>query len=730
MALVAAVESYSAASGLARLEDTVDRAYKFIQWLVDIRRADAHDIFLCTSPKPAQRPSEIPAGVHWSKATREGIRDAAIKLAIAGTDRGVDVFVLLSGHGARVDGSDVLMAADYRSHDGDKCIRIDQLHTWLLPAMGPGTHYWFVEACRTEVDFPISCLALPSLTSAKGRATPNDLFATAPGTAARAQSGFPQALLGSLRGNGPAKAWVDGSYWVTFPCVVDVVREAVRPRGMDVDPRPAETLGRILQLTEVPDVTVTIDVRGAVDGDRYQLQLSAERPPVTRWITWPEQSVTVPPGRYYVSLLRDGLEEVPATSPTPDNAVAIYASTRLEFDHAPSRLPAEANVRWFTVVGPSARTARGQVSQGARHVWLVPQAGPTVWRLRDGPLHLRLFDRDEPVRSVVRRGKDLSDIVNTVFPVDTLSGVRFDLGDLSPGTPAGEVVDPDPALRLCLLAAAAIGDVAPYAAAVKPLATFDDLSTTEAGVYVLTPPGTGAMTVQSEPQPVRLTLVENVEPACCHAAVRVEPAVAHRVHLQILGADMAIATTALPGRVTVIVVQQEEGPQGRTLGWRVHQLALMPGHLARHDLGELLRAVRFSALVQRRVGQGRSAMATDPDPEHAWLWTELLEGRWPDTFTMLLAAYELVRRGALAGGGRPALRSLLAVLREHGTVFAADLTVLDALVAGRTPQPNGVPLAIDGVVALGSTSAAMESEGMALDYRGAWTRWRAWPPRQ
>jgi propane monooxygenase small subunit len=724
-ALVVAVESYGPPAGLARLDHTVDRACEFVEWLLKVRGADPHDIFLCTSPEPAALPPQI-QGVRSFGASREVIRSAVAELGLTNQDTGGDVFLLFSGHGARSDGKDVLMASDYRSGDGGNCIPLDEIQAWLPRAMGRGTHYWFVEACRTGADFPISTLALPKRTSDKGWDTPNRLFATAAGTAARAQSKFPQALLGSLHGKGPAKAWLEGSYWVTFPVVVDVVGDAVRPEGMDVDPQPAFIPGRILQLAEVPEVTVTIDIRGAEAAEEYQLALSADRPPVNRWITWPGQRVNVPPGLYYASLLRDGRQQVSAVSPPEGRQVPIYDATRLEFDCNPLAEDPDAK---FTVAGPSTPTARSLVSQGAGKKWLGPGAEAEFLAAWPGPLTAELFDRDEHVGSAEYRGK--GDI-----RIDSLFGDRIDLSDLSHRAPTEAVIDPDPALRLALSAAAAIGDIPPYTPAIAPLEKFDNLGPSEAGVYVITPPGEGAMTVHSgiaahsDLRPTELTVIKNAGLAFCHGTARVEPAMAHRVFLQIPRADMAISTVALAGRVTVIVVQPERDVSTRTPGWRIHQFALQPGHLSSYDRSALLPAVRFSALVQRRIGQERPAMAADPDPEHVRLWTQILEGHWPDPMTMLIAAYELVRRGALAGNDRNAFLGLLTALRAYGPAFDADLAVLGALADRRDPQPSGEPLTVDGVIAAGGESAIAGPTGMALDYRGAWTRWRVLPTRQ
>ena len=723
-ALVVAVESYGPAAGLARLDHTVDRAYEFVEWLLKVRGADPRDVFLCTSPEPAALPPEI-RGVNLFGAHRDAIRSAVKQLGSESHDAGGDVFLLFSGHGARSHGSDVLMASNYENGDGNNCIPLDQIQRWLPPATGPGTHYWFVEACRTGVDFPITSLALPNLTSDKGWATCNELFATAADKAARAQSKFPQSLLGSLRGNGPAKAWLEGSYWVTFPVVADVVGDAVRSDGMEVDPHPDATLGRILELTDVPEVTVTIDVRGAVEGEEYRLVLSADRPAVEGWITWPERQVNVPPGRYYASLYR-GRQKVSAISPPHNSPVPIYEATRLEFDRNP---PAEDTGAKFMVTGSSAPVAKSLVSQGAKKRWLGVGEATEFLAGWQGPFTAQLFDRDEPVGKAEYAGQgDVS--------IDSLFGDPIHLSDLSRRAPTEAVVDPDPASKLALAAAAAIGDNAPYTAAIAPFEKFDNLTATEADVYVITPSGGGAMTVHSgiavfgALRSAELTLTKNAGLAFCYGTAPVEPDMAHRVNLQVPGADMTISTVALAGRVTVIVVQPEQNVSARMSGWRILQFALQPGHLSSFDSSALLPAVRFSALVQRRIGQGRPAMAANPDPEHVRLWAQVLEGRWPDPMTMLIAAYELVRRGALAGDGRSAFFGLLRALRAYGTAFDADLAVLEAVADRREPQPSSEPLTIDGVVAAGGESEIAGPAGMALDYRSAWTRWRTVRSRQ
>src|SRR5207253_7193576 len=141
-------------------------------------------------------------GTRYS-ATRDGIRKAVVDLVDAAKDQVGDVFVLCSGHGFRVSDEggteDVLVAADFDGTDGGKCIRLQYLHAYLVRAIGPGAHFWFVDACRLDTDLqPSDNLGLAPRTSSKGSADPYDLFATAPDAPARKISQFPQALVAGL----------------------------------------------------------------------------------------------------------------------------------------------------------------------------------------------------------------------------------------------------------------------------------------------------------------------------------------------------------------------------------------------------------------------------------------------------------------------------------------------------------------------------------------------------
>jgi uncharacterized membrane protein len=718
-ALVIAVERYGNAARLAPLDGAVRQAQTFVTWLTTVRQADPGNVYFCAS-EAAHATAETPDGVRHRGAQRDEIRRAANDIATAGQDRLGDLYVLCSTHGGRVDLDDeVILAEDFTAGDGDKAIRLVELRTWLRSAMGPGNHFWFIDACRTAVDFEVNALTLPRRTSRKGSATAHVLYTAVDGAPARARSGFPDALVDGLHGRGVAKAWLDNAYWVTFPRVVAAVRAAVEAEGIDIDSRPDEKPGRILHLSGVPDVPVTFDVEGAVPGDSFRLMFAGgERRPFKREATWPSNEVKIPPGPYFLQL-ELGYEELAMTSPnSSDTPLDIYAPVQLSFRKAP---PPQTTA---TLIAPDPPMITAEWSHRGIRERLNSGSPPIEWTIGAAPLTLSLFDRDELVRRITVNGEAIGG--GELRAEHYLHDV-FDLRQLLPAPgPASLVADTDPGLRLSLLGAAAIGGTPPYAPAVADLVTFDSPGPHGAGIYVLTggPPGT--ITVHSDPQQSTLERIPRLSEPACHAGVLLPAHELHTLHVHTPELDLALPATVLPHRITLIVLI----PPSRSTTARCYQFALPIGAERPPDLFRLLTEVRFAALVQRRFAEHRPVLAEETHPEHRQLWSDLLRGDWLDPLTLLIAAYELVRRGSLDGEDRQQVIHLIDVLRQgNGDAFDTDLAVLEALAHGREPDAPGLPLVIDGIVALGGPPQEARPAGRALDYTGPWTRWRTWPTR-
>ena len=105
------------------------------------------------------------------------------------------------------------------STSGPACLRFQEIKERLRLAVGPGKHFYFIDACRNPMnatDIRPTILDVVWGRSRRGNATTYVFFSTAPGDVAKVESGFGPVLLGGLRGTGRAKAWVGGKMYVTF----------------------------------------------------------------------------------------------------------------------------------------------------------------------------------------------------------------------------------------------------------------------------------------------------------------------------------------------------------------------------------------------------------------------------------------------------------------------------------------------------------------------------------
>lgn len=738
VALIIGIEQYRSEAELGRVDGAVQAATAFRDWLIDVRGADLKDVFICTEPM-------VGGGCG---AAREDIRNAAIDLIDRARDADTDLFVFYSGHGGRVDYEELLIPADYRADDGDKCIRLSQLQAQLWQALGPGTHYWFVNCCRTQVALTVPHFILPGKPSPRGHSrNENRLFASVNGTFAPTRSPFHGALEAALYGTRRAKRWFRDAYWVTFPGLVDVVRYACQDEGMEIAPEPAPELGKIVELPPpVPETSILINVRGARNDASYKVALGGgERPPIILNFTGPRAQFSIPPGDYLPALeLEDGRVHVEHYEP-----VDMFQNAVLEFDL--STVPVETPVAppMITIGPPDTSELWYLVSQAGDDHVLVASSTSASFKLAAGPLEIRLFDRDEPIRNVVIGLHNSENLVRsgtastTVQPhllrphtplMDNLLATMscrdaLRLADFLPGSTADALIaDPDTSSLLAVLGAAAICGLTPYPPLVQRMHTFELLSDQQSAIYVVTPLGLHSATIASEPEMIELASIPELGTNVRHSWRYVEPG-RHSVRVTVDDRDVETSTMTFPGHVTLVVLGADHDVNTAASPLRPLQFALPPGHMAEMTTTarqSVLSAVRFGALVQRRFAEKRAVMADNAHPEHQALWQDLLTGKWPDPMTMLVAAYELVRRGALAGDLRTLLQLLDVLVSRFRHSRFVDVDVLRALVAGETLAANDeIPLVLDGAVAIGA-SFGTDPPGMALEYSGLWTRWRTW----
>jgi hypothetical protein len=737
-ALLIGAEKYEPQSELPQLTGTIQHIKDFYDWLVQVRNAAADDVFVCSSP-----PIEEYGG---RRASRDDIRMAAAALVDRGQSKGGDVFILLSGHGFRSTKADavedVFIGADYAPGDGGKCFRLVELRAYLAKGMGPGTHFWFVDSCRLSLDIKPGDLSPVARNASIGEPVRHSLYSAAPGQAAWSDSHFTTALKSGLHGEGRAKEWIEGHYWVTAPRVVKTVEAAVQVQGIEVDFELGEPVGRILMIDPEPTpVNVTIEVGGADQGDRFRLLLSGgDRQLQMFRFTWPANRLAVPPGEYQVNLeFEEDLFR--SVHPPAGTKADMYEPTTVVFDKtSPAEKAIPATVRVddppssnlnTRIDGRMADTNQGVQITPGEHVRVElmdldePVGGRTVSVAGPPPLHLSLGDLilPRPLR------RSLLDYVGHSDGLD--AGLHFSDFFEQRGPDSG-VADTDPSTLLTLMGTAAICDMKPYRPLIRPFKTFDDLGKGNSGIYILVSGGLGTATVHSDQMQAELGEVPGI-PEITHASFVVMPG-HHRVRITLPGiTDTVMTTVALANRVTLLVVSTGNGAT------QLFQFALPVGHL--HDLRSragglpladfgLPRAARFGALVQRRFGEGRPVLDGNPHPTHASLWRELTSGHWHDPLTVLVTAYELIRQGASAQTDhrRTELEHLTRLIADEARYGAPDdAAVLQSLLVGERPHTTDAPLVLDGLLAANAGTGDIPDQ-MVLSYQGPWTRWRAWTP--
>ena len=117
---------------------------------------------------------------------------------------------------------------------------------WLRDHLGPGRHYYFVDACRNtahrQAD-PDRGL-LPTNPQASGDPSTFILQSTVEGATAAVGGPFPAALLAGLRGRGKAKTWdakVIDAMFVRYDSLRNYLKGQPLPTSRSPARRPAPT---------------------------------------------------------------------------------------------------------------------------------------------------------------------------------------------------------------------------------------------------------------------------------------------------------------------------------------------------------------------------------------------------------------------------------------------------------------------------------------------------------
>src|SRR4030095_3081022 len=198
-AFIIAIEDYPNSTVLAQqLPGTNNDAEAFRNWLIDKKKVDPASILACAGPACAWR---------TTGSTHDEIVAELLKLARNWKDEDNDeLYFYFSGHGFSYETNtstiqiDVFVASDFVNpeNSGDACLKFQEIQKKLWASLGPGNHYYFIDACRNPIaseDIEVTETGKKFPVSSRGRSKYYALYSTALGQVAKVNSGFTRLLL-------------------------------------------------------------------------------------------------------------------------------------------------------------------------------------------------------------------------------------------------------------------------------------------------------------------------------------------------------------------------------------------------------------------------------------------------------------------------------------------------------------------------------------------------------
>ncbi len=752
-ALIIAIEDYPKAQGgvAQSLPGTLNAGLEFKKWLEEKWRSEARapddgEIMLCSSPRQ-------PDGL---SADAADITQAVYGLMERGRGMTEELYVFFSGHGfafVEEPGSrtDVIMSADFLNGrvSGACCFKLDMLKRWLRDHMGPGRHFYFIDACRNTLsanDVAVSADLVWDRNTSPDAST-FTLQSTKQGAVAAVHGSFPQVLIEGLSGKGRAKTWPDG---VTDYMVVryDSLRAYVKKSAKETqvsssaDGEEGESDAILATLRPVPTSKCTIEIDGADQMDRGTLVLTRGRAnagPPQPFTACPPPLI-LEPDDYTLRVLLTGATLV------PDGPVRIdlYEDHSLRFVKHPVVTREGAKTRRATIssnrraakaafdimVPPGGEVSLRSVNTGSIKMikdsgrYSSPPGGYLASLRVNGSLSKR---REYELTTTAVTHIDLADWRKSL-PHQSIAGMLTNAKgspELS-GLLVGPESDPDLDLWLALVGGARIlgssgddskhahlplHDFSPEPAGASPtyiLAGLEDASTR---LEVSVSRGANAdWQVATEPRDM----------AGIRQAYVSSPRGPLLVSLRVDGgAAYTLASHAIENRATLITVTLDG--EGR---FRLAQYLFPMGHLVDQLPTEVrdqmswrnqMQDLRFLAQASRAFRKRRKL---EMDVTRGQL-KELLYAKWLDPIGSALACYELLRRGE---------GSMIEYAVENMLRFFPDLPdtpALARLLGKATETPSGPPIFSDGLRAFEDVNRWLPLPASHLDFSSPWTAWRA-----
>jgi hypothetical protein len=767
-AIIIAVENYGSVDpgGLvSKLDGTLDDARDFRDWLLREKIQSAADIRFLQDPTKAQ------------------ICGAFRDLVDVGKDATEEAYIFYSGHGfsytdspMRQKPADVLVGSEFKNlqDSGDACIALSKIQYALFQSLGPGIHYYFVDACRNEVSagkVNPGGLGWSRDFSQLGPPDVFTLFSAARGNLAAVRSGFAPAVVDGLGGKGRAKRREGTEMWVSF----DSLRMYLESRlPQKIDAEPGGGTGHILKIEPIPRYECKVEITNAEPTDTFTAIIqNAFHVPVGSPIAFQgnQTSLRQPPDDYFVQLthtkfpvlpsqqaadlyddcflrfrketaLRASAPPEPPDSPLVNLSLNAPPNTILEVTNlitgemfAPKLAFSEAvkpgpyRVRLLEGNKTTVRDFRVLVDANVTDKAIYEHMGQTYrYIARGGGLEINVGDRDP---------SELRDSILKLIP-GAHDPARADFSES-----LGPMVNQDLSLWLSIIGASRILGNDQYSKLANlPLMSFEDVKRDDSPVYVLVgfegaPEAVEGSVEIPDFEKTHRSLIPEIQyvPGLHELRRDVAPG-PHIVNLK-LGDTVPFATViyTIKNRATLFTVAK--GIRG---GMRIHQFILPLAKLRQYLTQDeqwsqpqnLLEAIRFTTLAQKQVSRLRSldevAMRRNTDDpkilEDQHRWMELLYGKWLDPVMALMASYELARSVKKSDGIKAELDVALGNLRKYFGELP-DVEIV-ARIAGQASKPvTSLPLFLAGLQALGTNVQFMPNylPPNKLDYTGPWVTW-------
>jgi len=756
--LIIAIENYPNIVDFAKvLPGTHDSAKKFLSWVksstkfANIPAAEEPQRIIICSDDPA-----FPGRTHGANA--QDIRMALDALWQSGANTTPELFVYISGHGFLFKESDtaraadVLVAGDFTkaSVSGAQCLKLDEIQQRLWTAMGPGNHYYFVDACRNEVsnqDIQVGPLGVALQRSSQRDAEVFTLFSTNRLSIAPTASAFTDYLVDALAGKGRSKRPVGG-----VPPMMRVVwanlMTYMKENMPEIDGPAGGTNPGVLWEEPLKNNTCAITIDNAGPADKFVLMPKDSFRRALAQFDFQGQSAKweQPPDDYWLTVTNTA-KQVSAVDPVAtkpvdlyENCAARFAIETVEFEAAPA-----GGAEWsgavaaldavphttLTIVAPSGSVikmsdpASGEVVTGTHQMSepVRPNACTVV----------EVFDRENTLiarqeLNVALGGHKTVDVRFADTPLRLAIASHFPSGDGGidfSESLQGAVTDPDLCVWLSIMAASRVlGPERFDKLGPLPLKRFDDITPGQSALYVLAgfeddtqllDVGVGKSALdhhwfpcETNPQfPGLFELKVPLAPGGCLVSFAVGQK-----------SPETIASYLLPNRATVMTLTT------RNKRLKISQLMLpigsLEGYLDPTIRGRLpdnpLRAVKFISQSQRMLERRRSVTAASAQRDE---WLLPLYGKWLDPMMAIVACYELIRQGKPQD---------LDIAVHNLTQYFGDLPDATALKKMMNPQiptppPAWPPMVTDGFTAFseGTFNVLPQSK---LEYTGLWTMWR------